>query len=135
MSTYVDNMFWYLKAYYLLYLLIILFVENAPPLRLRYSIETVMDSVGKSTASVTFRGKLGKIVARIKDQVEDKRLCNFLKTAKLDHFLQVEEKHWKSGLGNLLHFFCLGKLSSIRRKSYGSYLGTSRLSLACGSFV
>ena len=80
--------------------------DVAPPVILSYNLETIMDSCGSSSSSVTLREKIELMLAKLKVNGSDKNgVGKLIYKSGLGHYFKLVEENWVHGYDNLLHFF------------------------------
>jgi Domain of unknown function (DUF1985) len=118
--------------------LLISFVQQdrAPPVILRYKLETVMDTVGSSSSTITFRDKIGFTLGYLKQHASGKNggLGSLIVKTGMDHFIKLKEKNWLHGCGNLLHFILLRRIKCNKKSSFWFLIGNKPIKFGMKEF-
>jgi Domain of unknown function (DUF1985) len=103
---------------------------------LRYKLETVMESCGNFSASVTFREKIGTVLELLNEAGKSAKngWDSLIKKAGLGHFLKLTEDNWKHGCGNLLHFFLLRQIKCNKKNSFWFLIGNKPIKFGMREF-
>jgi Domain of unknown function (DUF1985) len=109
--------------------------DNVPPQILKYRLRTVMEECGNPPGQITFREKMGKTLGKLKSKLDDlPGLASLIVEARLGHFLELNEDHWKKGCGNLLHFFLLRQIKCNKMYEYWFLVGNKPIKFGMREF-